>query len=130
MLPHPIHQYLMMFSAHLNPFSSLQCTHKTNLKYSVYLIHLESILTRRIFLKSTTSSHLEEATSTMIQSFTKLTQTTMANVYFKPNYKLNEFLNFSILSIVKLVVNSILIAGLPFCVKHERIRMTKQFVSF
>eukprot|EP00834_Sanchytrium_tribonematis_P004815 NODE_257_length_11653_cov_0.298858.p10 type:complete len:112 gc:universal NODE_257_length_11653_cov_0.298858:6543-6208(-) len=101
------------------------------LSYSVNLIYLESILTRRVFLKATSSKILIEATSTIIdQSSTKLVQTTMANLYIKPNYKLNAFLNFSILSIVKLVVNSILIAGLPYLIKHERNLRTKQSRSF
>eukprot|EP00834_Sanchytrium_tribonematis_P001773 NODE_45_length_32908_cov_0.790271.p33 type:complete len:108 gc:universal NODE_45_length_32908_cov_0.790271:9615-9292(-) len=87
---------------------------------SVYFIYLESILIRRIFFKTTSDVvyHSDSITSSATSS--QIFQTTLANSFFKPVYKLNDFINLSVFAIVKMILNSFLIIALPYCTRFER----------
>eukprot|EP00834_Sanchytrium_tribonematis_P006836 NODE_545_length_6224_cov_0.502857.p1 type:complete len:880 gc:universal NODE_545_length_6224_cov_0.502857:4842-2203(-) len=102
----------------------------TELKYQVFFIHLEIILTRRLFFKTTANTSLDVGSTYLSVNSTRGLQTKYANLTFKPSYKLNEFVNLSLLSIVKLVINSMIIVILPSFMKFERKKKTKRDLNF
>eukprot|EP00834_Sanchytrium_tribonematis_P001772 NODE_45_length_32908_cov_0.790271.p32 type:complete len:109 gc:universal NODE_45_length_32908_cov_0.790271:17165-17491(+) len=97
---------------------------------SVYFIYLESILIRRVFFKTTSDVVYHSDSIKSSKTSTQIIQTTLANSFFKPVYKLNDFINLSVFAIVKMILNSLLIIALPYCTRFERSKITKISTSY